>query len=969
MCGIAGIFAYRDPAPPVDQAELVRVRDAMAARGPDGEGLWVSRDGRVGLAHRRLAIIDLTDAGLQPMSLPEAGLHITFNGEIYNYRALRAELEGAGRRFRTQTDTEVLLQLYAERGPRMVEDLRGMFALAIWDEREQELFLARDPFGIKPLYYADDGKTLRFASQVKALLKSGRVDASPEPAGSVGFLVWGHVPEPYTLYRGIRSVPAGARMRLARNGTLSRTHYFMIRNEFRLAEESAASRPPSQEVLGEALAESVRYHLVSDVPVGIFLSAGIDSSTVATLAAREGTANLSALTLGFPEFKDTSQDEVPIARTVAGLLGINHVASWASREDFEHERRHLLEAMDQPSIDGVNTYLVAGAAARAGMKVALSGLGGDELFGGYPSFWQVPRTANFLGFTRIAPFLGPLVRKVTAPFARRFTSPKYAGLLEYGSSYASAYLLRRALFMPWEVGYTLDEATVAAGLEKLLLVENLGLTIEGLTRPRSRIAALELSWYMRNQLLRDADWAGMAHSLEIRVPLIDAHLFRKIAPLIVSPSYPTKKDLAEVTGKSLPLAVTSRSKTGFVTPVRQWIASSPQKAAAADRGLRDWAREILPTQPRMFRALVLLTDAYGGEGGIAKFNRDLLGAMAAMPDCAEVVAVPRLVPAPLHPIPPNVRFVSRAASGGKLRFMTTAVQEALGGPFNLVVAAHINLATLGSAIALIKRAPSALIIHGIDAWSRHGGFLVRQSLRHFTAIVGVSRLTLERFASWARVREEQFMLLPNCFDPEAFTPGPKSDALARRLGVANRTIIMTLGRLASEERYKGFDEIIEALPELAREMPDIAYLVCGDGPDRVRLEKKARDLGVDKHVIFTGFVPEARKAEYYRLADAYVMPSKGEGFGIVLLEAMACGIPTLASRVDGSREALLDGKLGRLVDPSNPREIVEGVRATIAAGHGVPEGLAHYSRDAFAERAETIIRSTLDKTRRVEAFT
>ena len=968
MCGIAGIFAYRDPAPPVDRVELVRVRDAMAARGPDGEGLWISKDGRVGLAHRRLAIIDLSDAGLQPMSTADSRLHITFNGEIYNYRELRKELEHSGHQFRTQSDTEVLLQLYAERGSRMVEDLRGMFALAIWDEREQELFLARDPFGIKPLYYADDGRTVRFASQVKALAKSEHVDLAPEPAGSVGFLIWGHVPEPFTLHRGIRSVPSGAHIRIARNSSPARTQYFVIRNEFRRAEEGSAISA-SSEVLHEALEESVRYHLVSDVPVGIFLSAGIDSSAVAAIAAKQQGGNLTALTLGFPEFKETAQDEVPIAKTVASHLGINHVASWASRQDFEHERRRILDAMDQPSIDGVNTYLIAQAASRAGMKVALSGLGGDELFGGYPSFWQVPRAANFLGFTRIAPFLGPLVRRLLSPVASRFTSPKYAGLLEYGSSYASAYLLRRALFMPWEVREILDEATVAAGLEKLLLVENLRLTIEGLSNPRSRIAALELSWYMRNQLLRDADWAGMAHSLEIRVPLIDAQLFRKIAPLIVSTSYPTKKDLAAAAGKMLPQVLTSRSKTGFVTPVREWIANSPQKAAAADRGLRDWARTILPVQPHLFRALVLLTDAYGGEGGIAKFNRDLLGAMAAMPECAEVVAIPRLVPAPLHPIPPNVRFVSRAASKGKLRFMYTAFIEATSGPYDLVVAAHINLATLGKALALLKGAPSLLVIHGIDAWKRHSDFLVRKSLRYFTAIVGVSHLTLERFSAWAPVRESQFMLLPNCFDPEIFTAGPRSEALARRLGVENRTIIMTLGRLASEERYKGFDEIIEALPRLVEDIPDIVYLICGDGPDRARLEKKALDLGVGKQVVFTGFVPEARKPEYYRLADAYVMPSKGEGFGIVLLEAMACGIPTLASRVDGSREALLGGKLGRLVDPSNPEEIIEGVRATIAAGRGVPRDLTHYSRDAFIQRAEAIVRNTLNKPRRADAYT
>src|SRR4051794_33648635 len=203
MCGIAGIYSYRNSAPPVDREELLCIREAMANRGPDGAGLWLSDDQRAGLAHRRLPIIDLSEAGAQPMSTADGRLRVTFNGEIYNYRALRAELEGKGYRFASSSDTEVLLHLYADRGTDMVHALRGMYAFAIWDERASELFLARDPFGIKPLYYADRGETFRFASQVKALLKSEGIDTAPDPAGTVGFFVWGSVPEPHTLYRGI----------------------------------------------------------------------------------------------------------------------------------------------------------------------------------------------------------------------------------------------------------------------------------------------------------------------------------------------------------------------------------------------------------------------------------------------------------------------------------------------------------------------------------------------------------------------------------------------------------------------------------------------------------------------------------------------------------------------------------------------------------------------------------------------
>src|SRR5947199_7685080 len=303
MCGIAGIFSYHDAAPLVDRQELLRIREAMLARGPDGAGLWMSADERTGLAHRRLAIIDLSDAGAQPMATADARLHITFNGEIYNYRELRRELEARGYRFQSNFDTEVLLHLYADRGADMVHAVRGMYAFAIWDEREKDLFLARDPFGIKPLYYADNGEVLRFASQVKALLKGGAVDTAPEPAGSVGFLVWGSVPEPYTLYKGIRSLPAGAYVRATRAGRVSITRFFDIGDEFRRAEcAQSASVLNAWEILKEASADTVRHHLVSDVPVGLFLSAGLDSTTMAGLASMQANTTLNAITLGFREF-------------------------------------------------------------------------------------------------------------------------------------------------------------------------------------------------------------------------------------------------------------------------------------------------------------------------------------------------------------------------------------------------------------------------------------------------------------------------------------------------------------------------------------------------------------------------------------------------------------------------------------------------------------------------------------------
>jgi asparagine synthase (glutamine-hydrolysing) len=403
----------------------------------------------------------------------------------------------------------------------MLHDLRGMFAFAIWDNRKKELFLARDPFGIKPLYYADDGKTIRVASQVKALLKGTDINTTPEPAGHVGFFLWGHVPEPYTFYKGISALPAGSYMTIRRDGGKTMQSYCRITDIFVEAEHSRVwlSREEMEARLREAMLDSVRHHLIADVPVGIFLSSGLDSTTLTALAAEIAPANLNTITLGFREYLDTSNDETPLAILVAGQYNTTQHTIWVSKDDFQLQREHLLHSMDQPSIDGVNTYFVCQAAKKAGLKVWLSGLGGDELFGSYPSFRQVPKMVRFFGPFQKSPYLGKAFRKVSAPFLRHMTSPKYAGLLEYGGSFSGAYLLRRGMYMPWELPKLLDGDLLKEGWQELQTLLRLDETINGLRSDHLRVSALETCWYMRNQLLRDADWASMAHLIEMRLRL------------------------------------------------------------------------------------------------------------------------------------------------------------------------------------------------------------------------------------------------------------------------------------------------------------------------------------------------------------------------------------------------------------------------------------------------------------------
>ena len=592
MCGIAGIFSHGPQAASVDRAELLRVRDRMAARGPDAEGAWISEDGRVGLAHRRLAILDLSPLGAQPMQDPESGDWVVFNGEIYNFHELRDEMVAAGSRFRSNSDTEVLLAMYRRMGPAMLPRLRGMFAFAIWNSKAKELFLARDPLGIKPLYWSDTGGTFRFASQVKALLQGGSTDRSPDPAGTVGFFLWGSVPEPFTLYRGIRSLPAGHCMTVRPGSGPSERSYFKISDLMATEAARPCSAEEASERLRSAVEESVRYHLVSDVPVGVFLSAGIDSTTIATHASRHLAGRLNTLALGFQEFRGTGQDETPLARDIADCIGSSHVERTVSRSDFEAELDRILDQMDQPSIDGVNTYFVSRAAREAGWKVALSGLGGDELFRGYPTFHDLPRRMRLVRRAASVPGVGRLWRHLSRWVAERTGLIKVASLLEMSGDLPSAYRLARGLFLPWEIERFMDRDAVRVGLDRLQTTASLRRCIEGIDDQQRQISGLEMRWYMLNQLLRDSDWASMAHALELRVPLVDVRLIREVMSIANAGHALSKVDLFRTACPPLPESILNRRKTGFGIPVYDWSLASSRGASDRTHGSRAWAMRI-----------------------------------------------------------------------------------------------------------------------------------------------------------------------------------------------------------------------------------------------------------------------------------------------------------------------------------------------------------------------------------------
>jgi asparagine synthase (glutamine-hydrolysing) len=566
MCGINGIVRLSPGSPPIDRDEVIRTRNAMTSRGPDDAGAWISE--HASLASRRLAILDLTEAGHQPFATPEGRFLIVMNGEIYNFRALRQELAGQGVNFHSKSDTEVVLYLYLRYGPAMLPRLRGMFGLAIWDDDERRLFLARDPLGIKPLYYSQAGGLLRFASQVKALEAGGAIPPAVDPAGLAGFLLWGSVPEPWTIRRAVRALPAGSWLEVADGRVGEPVPYYRF------------SAAPLDEALAPvaALEDSVRAHLVSDVPVAVFLSAGLDSGLIAALARRHLPAPPATFTVRFDILEGTPRDEGPLAAEVARTLGTHHIERRVGRADFADLWPAALAAMDQPSIDGFNTYVVSQAAHEAGLKVVLSGLGGDELFGSYPSFRDVPAAVTAARRAKLLPGLAavwPSLAGLTAP-----SRPKMRGLLRYGATLPGAYFLRRGLFLPAELPGLIGRDRAAEGLAAYDPVADAAAALDGMDGmdgmdggdPWTAVHALETARYMRNQLLRDADWASMAHSVELRVPLVDAVLRGHLAAHRFEPAQSRgKAALVRQAAPELPAALFTRPKSGFYIPVMEWL--------------------------------------------------------------------------------------------------------------------------------------------------------------------------------------------------------------------------------------------------------------------------------------------------------------------------------------------------------------------------------------------------------------
>lgn len=559
MCRIAGIVS-RKFSVAERNAYTLQMRDAQAHGGPDGAGTYTSENCPVTLGHRRLSLLDLSAAGHQPMADSTKKIWISFNGEIYNFKEIRTELQALGLHFKSQSDTEVILAAYQCWGVASFNRLKGMYAFALLDEEKDKLYLVRGPQGIKPLYYYQQGDSLIFASEVKAFHHCG-LDLKEDPRWKVFFLAFGHIPEPFTTLENVRHLPKGHYLEWDFKSQQADIQCFF---QFHFS-ETITNRSQALEMVHEKVRSSVQRHLLSDAPIGVFLSGGIDSSIVTLLANQFQQQDLQSLSINLQE---TDFAERQYQQIIVNQIKGDYYEYLVTYKDFVSHFDDFMGAMDQPTNDGINSWFVCKRAHENGLKAVLSGLGGDELFGGYPSFKRM----NYIRQLKQLPasFLKLADQKFSFKY-RRFYYLSYAHPI-------GEYLFLRGAFTPQVISEVLGLSV--REVDEILQSVPLGAELEHL-RGGNRASWLEVNLYMQNQLLRDTDFMSMAHGLELRVPFLDRDLMECVYSIQTKIKYEgafPKMLLIDAFKDILPEEIWNRKKMGFSFPFQEWMRRFEQIA-------------------------------------------------------------------------------------------------------------------------------------------------------------------------------------------------------------------------------------------------------------------------------------------------------------------------------------------------------------------------------------------------------
>ena len=805
----------------------------------------------------------------------------------------------------------------------------GMFAIAIYDEQKKQLILSRDIAGIKPLYYYHQHDQFIFASEVKAFAASG-IYFEEDPNWKIYFLSFGFIPEPNTTLKNVKSLPPGEVMVYDLKTYQVKTAIFddlTFSNELSNEEEI-------HQLISSTLSESVKRHLLSDAPIGVFLSGGIDSSIISLLAAQNSDQQIQTLSVSFNE---NAYDESYYQKIIQQKINSKHTHYTITEKDYLAALPQLQNAFDQPSNDAVNSWFITRCAQQNGLKAVLSGLGGDELFGGYPSFKRIDTAISLrklpLRLFNIADHLSDdRLKKLV--------------FLREERTYAD-YLFLRGFYTPKTISKLLDatETEIENALKNLSYNSP-----KKEISPKNYVSWLEQNIYMRSQLLRDTDAMSMQHGVEVRVPFLDKEflkLVHRIDPVIKFKGFLPKQLLVNSFKDILPSAIYQRKKMGFTFPFQEWNKKHPsidriayhsnkQVAKLGQLFLNNklhWSRCFALLQIENFLpkkdALFLTLKTFSHTGGIEKVNRIL---MKAGTDIQSHHLI-RFHAKSLYDDLPEEKYITKRRfkgfKGKLIPFIFASVRK--GIKCDVVMFSHINMALVGLLIKFLNPKTKILLqAHGIEVWGKQS-FLKKLFLKQADLVLPVSEFTKENLLENHDLKSEKCLVFHNSLDPFFITETDLTleEKLKLRHHIKNDDcVLVTLTRLVSSERYKGYDKVIHALAKLKAAGKKYKYLILGkyDNKEYERVNDLIIQLGLKEEVEICGYIEDEEISSYFGLAHLFVMPSQKEGFGIVFIEAMACGLPVIAGNLDGSVDALANGDLGILIDPNDEEELIAAIK-------------------------------------------